>query len=330
MFDFSITQTINYTATLVILLSLLYVIKFYFIYTPIDSRISERKFESKFSNFLYKISFKPPFSFLVEGEDTTNEDATDKVERLKKLIISSESSNIHNVRTLMTLQYFLVFFALFVFILNIIVLVHSEFVLNSLMNIQQVGSSSNLSYFEAMMRSLMLFMVLMITPLIPTLKMKKRVNKIKIEKGEDLPVLQMFIILFLRSNKTIEEMLFSMSKLNTSYKTTFEQAYRISVRDKREALEFLKRSFDNETFEESLDIIKELQDYAREDCLKIMESNLNIIVDELENNKRKSDLSTLIYSQAIIGLPFIAIILLVASPIVQNTFNILNNIGGGF
>lgn len=330
MTDITITQIINYIATTVLILSFLYVIKHYFFYTPINLNLDRKIFESKFSNFLYKISLKPPFNFLTKDCELKNEDTTDKVDKLNELIIESESSNIHNARTLMTLQYMLIFIAFIIFAFNVLIIINTEYILTTLMNIDLSEPIKQASVGEAITQSLMLLMLLLITPLIPTLKMKKKINKMKLEKAKDLPLLQMFIILFLRSNKTVEEMIFSMSKLNTAYKVTFEQAYRIVIRDKKDALEFLKKSFNNETFEESLDVIKELQDYARDDCLKIMESNLNMLTSELESNKRKSDLSSLVYSQAVVGFPFAAVILLAASPIVQSTFDVLNDIGGGF
>ena len=334
MFDFfsqiPITQIINYIATLVMILCFLYFVKFYFIYNPFRENSDVEQFEGKLSNFLYKISFKPPFNFLVGYESTEKEKVTDKVEKLKKLIKESESSKVHNVRTLMTLQYMLIFIAVSIFGLSVLLFVNLEFFLTYVLNIQDIGTYTDLSYSEAITQSLLPTFFFLITPIIPTLKMKKKANKLKMEKDKDLPILQMFIILFLKSSKTIEDMLFSMSKLNTAYKVSFEKAYRISVRSKKDALEFLINSFENEKFKESLEVIKELQDYAREDCLKIMESNLNIITDDLENNKRKSDLSSLVYSQAIIAIPFIALLLLVGSPLVQVTFNLMDSMGGGF
>jgi hypothetical protein len=322
-------QIVNYLATLVIILSLGYVVRFYLSYSPVNYSSGNKKFDSKFSNFLYKISFKPPFKFFVEDEDEEGEDVSEGVEKLKKLISLSDSSNLYDARTFTTLKYFLFLCVILVFSLNIIFLMRAEDILSIIAGLDK-GVINNMDFLKAFQQSMILLMVISVIPLYPSMKMKQKVQKIKVEKDKDLPVLQIFLILFLRANKTIEEMLFSMSKLNTSYKGTFEHAYRISTRDKREAIKYLKQSFDNETFMESLDILNDLQDYSKDDCVKIMESNLVIITNELETNKRQSDLSSLVYSQAAIAIPFAAVLLLAGAPVAQYAINIIANLGVAF
>jgi hypothetical protein len=322
-----VVQIVNYLATLLLVLSVGYVIRFYVSYSPTEYDPTRKKFNSKFSNFLYKISFKPPFSFFVEDEE--GEEISERVEKVKKLIILSNSSNLYDVRTFVTLKTFLFACVVIAFFGNIFFLMNAEGILSFIAGLDR-GTVKNVDLFTAFQQSLTLLMVISVVPLLPSMKMKNKVQKIKIEKDKDLPVLQIFLILFLRANKTIEEMLFSMSKLNTAYKNTFEQAYRISTRDKREAIKHLKQAFENETFIESLDVLKDLQDYAKDDCVKIMESNLVIITNELETNKRQADLSSLVYSQAAIAIPFAAVLLLAGAPIAQYAINIISNLGVAF
>lgn len=267
----------------------------------------ENKFKKKFHNKLYRLSFSVPFVWFVEDDNNL----TTKGKAVEKDLANANYDDKYTVRSFMTLKVVIFIICLGLGGLTALVMANASILSKLLLNIKIEQQPMEIKTIT------MAFGFWLIVSLLPNILLKIKVKKTIVSKNKDVPVLQMFIILMLRANKPITDIIFALSKLNTAHKDAFEQGYRIYLRNKKEGIEYLKNQFTGSRFNETFNLLEDIGEYAREDCIRILESNMKNIVEETALIKRKNDMSSLIYTQASMMFPFAVIILLGAIPIVM-------------
>lgn len=281
--------------------------------------IDTNKFDSKFHNKLYELSFRIPFTWFVEDDKHLTQKGKKIYDKLK---IAKLDKN-YTVRSFMTLKVVVFFICVACAGLTILIMKNSALLSRVLLNIE-------LEQRELTLENYALYAMIWLTlAFLPNLILDRKVKKVLANRSKDVPILQMFIILMLRANKTITDILYSLTKVNTYNRGVFDKGYRIYLRNKGEGIEFLKNNFKGTTFEETFNLLEDMGEYAREDCIRILESNMNNIVDETTMIRRKNDLTSMIYTQASMIFPFAVIILLGALPFVVLGINLFMNSGLG-
>lgn len=268
--------------------------------------IDKNKFKSKFDNFIYRISFTIPFIWFVEDDDNLTPRGTSLY---KKLEISGYLKK-YTVRSFMAFKVFIFFICSVGAALTILIANNVSFFSQTLLNIKTETNSLEIKDM------ILVSAFWLIIPLIPNFTLKQKSKKAIVANNKDIPVLQMFVILMLRANKTVADIIYSLSRLNTVHKEYFEQGYRIYLRDKQEGMKYLKDHFFESRFVETFSLLEDVSEYAKEDCINILEANQKNIIEESAAIKRRNDLSRLIYSQASMFFPFVVLIVLGAIPIV--------------
>jgi len=284
--------------------------------------INKQKFENKFFNEMYLLSFGVPFKWFVDDDERPTEKST---KELKRIIELGGFNKYFTLRSYMTFKVFITFVMLLFGGVTILMIGQWHNISKWLFAIEANAVELDL-YAKAMIVSSFVFV-----GLIPNIILKSKVKKKLKNDVKDIPVLQMFIILMLRSNKTISEILYALSKIDTPHKEVFEKSYRIYLRNKVEGIAFLKKHFDDTKFVDTFNLLEDIGEYARSECIRILENNLHSIVEETTMIKRRNDMSRLIFSQASMFIPFIAIICLGALPLIimgLNTFG--SSFSGGF
>ena len=153
-------------------------------------------------------------------------------------------------------------------------------------------------------------------PLFPNLILKSKVNQRLKEDTKDIPVFQMFVILLIRSNKTVQDILYALSRINSPHKEAFEKGHRMFMRNPKEGISYLRNHFKDSRFSETFSLLDDIGEYPKHECVRILESNLNIIVEETNTIKRRADLTRLIYSQGSLAIPFASLLLLGVFPVI--------------
>lgn len=265
-------------------------------------------FKNTIYNEIYLLSHGIPFKYFVEEDD----DLTYKGEILLKKIQDAGFDKNFTVRSYMAFKVMFMMACIAISCGIIIIMKYSSFFIKVFFNI--VTPVVGLSLTAVFLVVSLGFAVSLTPGFILSLKVKKTI----VANNKDIPVLQMFIILMLRSNKTIVEILFALSKINTNHKEVFEQGYRMYLRNKQEGLTFLKSHFSNsnERFVETFNLLEDVGEYAREECIRILESNMRSIVDETNTIKRRNDMARLLYSQASLIIPLVALLTLGVLPVV--------------
>ena len=278
-------------------------------------------FTYKWANLLYFLSFVAPFKFFIDEKEEAP-----KTKEIISNLNEAHLTHLLNYRsfTVLKLSLGLIEFVLYFIIMFFVKNIHTIFYFLFKTEISPV-TGSNLENMYIIMALVMMFGLL-----IPNIIIKKRANEYAYSTLRDIPLLQMFILLMLRSNKTTSEIFYGLSKINTCYRNVFHIAYLKYMRNYNDCFDFLNEAFKNTDFQETVKIIKSLPNYSKEETIAILENQMNITISDTNNKKRGKDVSGLVLSQATVMFPFLAFCVLVLVPIATYGIYLLNNSLNGF
>lgn len=275
-------------------------------------------FNKKFHNKMLDLSYCFPFKYFVPEDN--EKDKT--IVQTKKFLKDAQIEDKYNVRSFMAFKFFVFLMSFVLYLILVLIKKYSYQIKNFLFktNLQQPKSFNFVD-------TLPLLIMCLFLALLPSIILKTKAKKNIMNRNKDIPLLQMFIILMLKSGKTVNETIYLLSKLNTPHRKTFTVGYRIYTRNPKEGFNYMKKRFDNKKFQETFDVLEEIENYSREESVMILENNMGSIVNELNDIKRRNDLTNLLYSQASMIVPFLSIIIFVMLPIIVFAIRLFVNIG---
>lgn len=282
-------------------------------------------FNDKWANKLHQLSYSIPFVWFIDEKEESP-----KTKDIKEKIAEANLGHMFNYRSFTTLKVGLLITSILVFLLLLVIINNGQEVMRVLFNIERNSTSIGNTPDSIQKIKSITFMILIALCLAPNIILKRRAMLYKYYYLKDIPVVQLFIILMLRSKKPVSEVLFALSKINTRYKGVFETGYRIYIRNKNEGFNYIEEAFGETRFKETVNALRDLGDYSREESIKLLENNMQQIVEYNNFLKRRNDLSKLVYSQSTIAIPFIAIIVLCFIPIAVLGIQIFQNAGMNF
>ena len=283
--------------------------------------LTEKKpFIDEWANKLNGLSYSIPFVWFID-ENETGKQAKD----IKEKIAEANIGDKFNYRSFTTLKVLAVVASFVVYFIISFLLDNGQFVMKLLFNFSEdtAGNSSN----SMQNIKIISFLILLVMALLPNILLKKRAVDYKTYYLQDIPVIQLFIILMLKSKRTLNEVLFALSRINTRYKGVFETGYRIFLRNKSDGLKYIEDSFGETRFKETVRALMDYGEYSRADTIKLIENNMTQLVEDNNAMKRRKDLSKLVYSQATIAIPFIAVIVLCLVPLAVYGLTIFEQAG---
>lgn len=259
-------------------------------------------FNNYISNTVYEISFKAPFVWFIpedpECEKAKNIDAT---------ISKAGFTNIMNYRVLQAGQFLLFFIA---FILTIILgsfVDSTSAIFEFLFNVPIQGGGSTY---------LVVGGLLMLLALVPRFYINTKASSRHSKFIADLPVLQLFIILMIRSKRTIPEIFFVLSKSEMRYQDIFSRAYRIFLRDRQQAFIYLRSVFHNTPLVDSITVLETFDNYSKDESAQILDNQLSNIVEEVAALKKNKNVLLGLITEGSIALPFAGLMLLGVVPLI--------------
>lgn len=271
--------------------------------------VIKKPFAEKWANKLYSLSYTVPFVWFIDTEEKSSQAIG-----IKEKIAEANIGDKFNYRSFTVLKVGVVMLSFILFAFISLLLDNAEFVMGLLFNFAEgEGVGNSVSSMQNI--KIITFMLLLATCLLPNIILKKRAMDYKFYYLKDIPIIQLFLILMLKSKKPLNEVLFSLAKINTRYKGVFETGYRIYLRNKQEGLKYIEESFGETKFKETIKALKDYGEYSRDDTIKLLENNMEQIVDYNNSTNRRKDLSKLVYSQATIAIPFVSIIVLCLVPL---------------
>lgn len=274
-------------------------------------------FNKKFHNKMLDLSYCFPFRYFVPKDFERDE----KIDNTKKFLKDAQIEDKYNVRSFMAFKFFIFLVSFVLYLILVLIKKYSYKIRNFLFKTNL--SPKSFSFVD----TLPLLIICLFLALLPNIILKVKAKKNIMNRNKDIPLLQMFIILMLKSGKTVNETLYLLSKLSTPHKNTFIVGYRIYTRNPEEGFSYMKERFDNKKFQETFDVLEEIENYSRKESIMILENNMGSIVNEFNDIKRRNDLTNLLYSQASMIVPFLSIILFVMLPIIIFVMRLFINIG---
>lgn len=271
-----------------------------------------KPFSKTWANDLYIISFKDPVASFLPDDDMD-----EKAVKNNQIIAKAGYSDLMDYRVLTTLQLILFSVALIVTALIGFLLVNSLDVWCKLFNLQP-EEVSPMSVF-AVVGCILIFGAMM-----PKIYISSKANNIEAEFIKHLPILQIFLVTMIKSNRPFQDILYTLGNAEIVYKHIFANAYRIYVRDKEGAFDYLENAFAGTGWVNSINVLRSGDKFSQEETCKTLSNQLRDLEEEVSMMKGgKRNLKSLI-SEGSIALPFAAIMLLGIAPVVMYAFDMIN------
>ena len=273
-------------------------------------------FDNYLSNAINELSYKPPFVWLMP-ENPEDE----KARNIDAMINKAGFQDKMNYRVLQTSQVLLLILAVIATLVFGVFVDNSKFLFKILMNIDIEGGMTT---FVAV------GVIMLLLAFVPRIYIKFKADGNHAKFISELPILQLFIILMIRSRRTVPEIFYTLSKSEMRYKPIFERAYRIFLRDRRAAFVYLRGAFDGTPITDSISVLETFDEYSKEESAQILDNQLTSIVDQVATLKKNRNVLLGLVTEGSIMLPFAAIMLLVVTPIViygLNSMNAATNMG---
>ena len=279
--------------------------------------LTDRPFDNPWSNWLYELSYSEFFSaFIPETEDLA------KSIEINAIIARAGLASKMNHRVYTTIQILIFLFAGFATMFLGFVVSNSTGVIKLLFNVD-VPAGSITPY-------MVIGCFLMLFALLPRLVLQFIAGNQEEGFVKDLPVLQLFIILMIKSKRTVGEIIYTLSRTNTRYKGVFSIGYQLFIRDRKECFAYLADVFKSTGFKDTIIILETNEEYSREESINILQSKIDNLLDDVEAAKKHRGVLKGLLAEGSIALPFAAFALLSVVPVLFYALDMLSNVMSGF
>ncbi len=281
----------------------------------------DRPFDNDYSNALYNMSFLIPFRWFIEEDRRAK-----KAVEMNDLIVDARMDSKLDYRSSVVLQFILMFLGVVLFLMLSIIVKPAMLFFGMLTNLDftqmfEEGSSA------ALMIRLVLVAICTIPSILMKPMLKKRTKGSEIDFLKDLPLLQLFIILMLRSNKTINQVLYVLSSTNTAYRRTFEHAYRIYLREPNEGFDYLEDAFDGTKMLDTIYTLRDFAEYDKKESIRSLENNQESILDFSRNARKKVEANRNLMATVSQAFPMLAVMALAVGPVAYWAIGLMQTSG---
>lgn len=274
----------------------------------------DRRFASNLSNRLYALSFVKPFVWFINPDEKDS-----KVKADEKLIKQADFDHLLNYRAFMTFQ--VVLFLIVLMVYSILFLFMDQ-ILTFMDFIFRVKEDSE---GTTMQTRLLIGIILLSTLLIPKQYLKRRAKKSEFYFTQDLPVMQLSIILMLRAKRTMNDIMYTLGHNQTRYRRIFEKAHRIYLRNKIECWEFLRTEFKGTGFEDTINVLADIDNYSRSETIRVLENGMEFLIQKSAGQKETGAALGNLFSQFSMAIPFGGVLLLGALPFAMYIFDMMHS-----
>lgn len=301
MSDLLINNNMLYLAPMIIAISIvLFTILF-------SQRMKHEKvFENETANFLHGLSYLKPFIWFINPDEDDP-----KVRKSQVTLNKAGLQSKLNYRSFISLQLLMLMGMILVYAVLSLSLGAWIYLTAFLFNLPIEQTPESLFKMR-----IALAVALMFGMLAPNMVIRMRAKRNEFLFSQDLPLVQLSIILMLRARRPIADILFELSRTDNRYREIFETGYRMFVRDKKDAYAYLFRQFEGTGFEEAINVMEQMGEFSKEESIKVLENGLQQLIKSGQEKKRGKALAGNLASQFSMLLPFGGVILLGGVPIV--------------
>lgn len=267
----------------------------------------KKPFTNEYTNLLYNLADVMPFKWFIEQDPRHI-----KALKMNHMIKEADMEDTLDYKSATAMQFSFMFIGIVVFMFVNIAL---EPIINALafsFNLDGGALVSDVGTMNIIRISLLFLTMAPVLMIGPYLRKKAKTSEIDFIK--DLPLLQLFIILMLRSNRTINEVMHVLSTSRSTYQKTFQEAYLIFLRDPDEAFDYLEEVFDETKLIETIYTLRDFGEYAKEESIHALENNQEEIEEFTRLTRKKAEAGKNLFASVSMFFPFLAVILLGATP----------------
>lgn len=271
-----------------------------------------KPFSKTWANDLYLISFKSPVSNFLPDDDFD-----EKAVKNNQTIAQAGFSEIMDYRVLTTLQLILFSIAVILTALIGFLLVNSLDVWCALFNLNP-EEVSPMSVF------MVIGCVLLLCSMAPKIYIASKAGSVRTDFIKNLPILQIFLVSMIKSNRPLQDVLYTLGNADTVYRSIFSNAYRIYARDKESAYDYLTSAFAGTGWTNTISVLRTSDRFSAVETCKALSNQLRDLEEEVSQMKSgKSNIKSLI-SEGSMALPLASIMLLTVVPILMAAFGMVN------
>lgn len=281
-------------------------------------KIRETRFDWKISNRLYAYSFMKYFRpFIPEENDK-------KANEITALIVEANMNEKFDYRVYTMFQLLMAVMVLLLTLLLLFMVTFAKPLLTFLFNIREFEQNP--------INSIVIIgaFLLLLTLFLPSAVLKYIRNHNRSEFIKNLPVLQLIVITQINSNRTISEILYLLGKMDIYHQDVFAIAYRMYLRNRTDAFEFLETAFKGTGFVDTIIILSSLDNYSRNESARVLKGKMDGLRMEVAALKKRKGLLRGLLSEGSVGLPFCAVMIFGALPIVNMAMRMMQEINGMF
>jgi len=272
-----------------------------------------KPFTKTWANDLYYISFKSPFVSLMPEDDMD-----EKAVRTNQMIAQAGFSELLDYRVLTTLQTLLL-------IVAAVLTALLGFILTNSLDLWCAMFNLNPEDVAPMTVFAVVGCVLVFSAMLPKLYINSKAGNARTEFIKNLPILQIFLVSMIKSNRPMQDILYTLGNAETVYRTIFSNAYRIYVRDKEGAYDYLASAFAGTGWTNAVAVLRTSEKFSREEVCRTLNNQIHDLEEEVSLMKGgKRNLKSLI-SEGSIALPFLAVMLLGVVPLMVWAFGMVND-----
>lgn len=275
-------------------------------------------FDNKRSNALYNWSFAMPFKWFIQDD---NKDP--KIQDFNLLVFKAGLSQKLDYRSFTVLQSLLMGGGLAVGGLFAILYVEIFKGIGLLINTDFTNFTTGRNL---LLGRLIVFSLFMLPSLLAKFYIKHQNSGKEVDFLKDLPLLQTYIILMLRSDKTIAEIFSILSTTRTTYQETFQKAYRIWLAEPSEGFDYLEDRFGDTKMADTIYILRDLAEYDKLETVRTLENNQVDIIEFSKNAKKKAEAGKNLMTQLAVAFPFGSVLILGAGPVAYWAMQIMAQI----
>lgn len=282
-----------------------------------------KTFSNKWADLLHRISYFIPFYWFCDN-NLESKKAQERIDKTTKELAKAGLTVYMDHRSLQTLKTILLFFGASLGFFVLVTLFNFNYIA---LNLLKLTDMNGVADFRLNFRtSVMVVLICGSLFFIPSIYVKFRVKKLEHIMSRDIPVIQLFIILMLRSRKSVREIFLMLSQLDTFFKDVFVNGLSEFLLTPDRGFNYLYDNINDESFKATVDILRTADSFSIETLLVALEGNMKQVVEDNLTKKRRSDLSKLVYSSVSFVLPFLGVIVFLIIPMVVYGLSLLRSV----
>lgn len=281
----------------------------------ITSTEQTQQFENEWSNWLYALSFRAPFKWLLFTKPNKKDD-------VNQLIQDAGFSHLMDDRVYDMIRVGLTFIGFCAVV--VFSLLGNQFAVLILWITGFADSPSGTIIMAMLVGVSMLFMFLSSIGFSLFVSYKAKQNKQLFE--DSVPNIQLTVLLSLKSGASVEDVLYFLTTQRSVHERHFHHAYRMFLHNRQSAFSYLKDVFHGTSLYRTIELLDGEWLFAKEDLIRSLENERKSLVESMDRSTNEQLDKTTLYSTFLSFIPLVSVFVFLGVPLVYILQETMNNL----